>query len=189
MNHRFCESIILLTAIIILITACAAPATPTTAPTSAPGPTTVPQPISAPTVSAPPSATTTPAATLTSAPTATTQAAATKAASASSSSVASSSASSAASNKVDMDKILPPGKGQLLVLNNCTSCHSFVCAVKGQRTVDYWQTIKLGHKERVSSLSDADFDLIFTYLSENFNDKKPVPELPPALQDLGCSAQ
>lgn len=76
-----------------------------------------------------------------------------------------------------------------MLLNNCTSCHSFVCAVTGQRTVDYWQTVKTGHRERVSSLSDDDFNALFTYLADNFNDKKPVPALPPELAGLGCSAQ
>lgn len=194
--------------IMFLLAACTSPtpplsivAQPTSVPTvaapAAPPATATNVPFATPTPIAPtrtatvvPSATTQ-LATSTLVPTVSAQATATKAvATTAAVSSSSSSASSAGqSDKVDMNKILPPGKGQSLLLNNCTSCHSFVCAVTGQRTADYWQTIKLGHTERVSGLAAADYDLLFSYLAENFNDKKPVPELPPALKDLGCSAQ
>jgi hypothetical protein len=88
-----------------------------------------------------------------------------------------------------MNKIFPPGPGKDLVFSNCTGCHSFVCSIIGQRTADAWNKIKTTHRKRVSALSDADFGALFDYLAANFNDQKPVPELPPELAQMGCSAQ
>lgn len=212
MNYRLHWCLIALMVIGVFVVSCAAPAPTAQPPTVAPSTTALPKATAVPaTASAPATATAVPA-TLTTAPSMTSQPAtatlaptATRTATAiptssptvrsATATVASTTAPAAAatsasgSGKVDMNAILPPGKGQTLLLNNCTSCHSFVCSVKGQRSVDYWQTIKLGHRERVSSLSDDEFNTLFSYLAENFNDKKPVPELPPALADLGCSAQ
>ncbi len=206
MDFRSNRSLIALIVIGAFVVSCSAPP-PTPVPTTAPSPTALLKATAAPATSTamPATATTAPSATLppatsTLAPAATSQP--TTAVPTSSPTVrsgtatvaptaaaTSASTSGAQSDKVDMNAILPPGKGQVLLLNNCTSCHSFVCAIKGQRTADYWQTIKNGHRERVSGLSDDDYNALFSYLAENFNDKKPVPELPPALQDLGCSAQ
>ncbi len=199
-------SLIALVVIGAFVVSCAAPP-PTPVPTSAPSPTALVKATAVPATSTavPATATSAPSLTLPSAtatllPTATSRPAtavptssptvrSTTATAAPTVAATSVSSSGTQSNKVDMNAILPPGKGQTLLLNNCTSCHSFVCAIKGQRSVDYWQTIKNGHRDRVSSMSDDDYNTLFSYLAENFNDKKPVPELPPALQDLGCSAQ
>lgn len=217
LNYRSCWSLILVGAVMMLTTACAAPPVPTATPTVVPRSTVAPA-----TATIPPTGTTQPTATIapsataqptntvvptatprpatsTPAPTVTVQATATKPAtptaaasspaSSVSAAIASSSASSSGqSNKVDLTKIFPPGNGSNLLLNNCTSCHSFVCAVKGQRTTDQWASVKLRMREKVSSLSDADFNAIFEYLQQNFNDTKPEPELPPELKDLSCSA-
>lgn len=184
-----------------LVVSCAAPP-PASEPTAAPSPIALPQATSGPATSAAAPATAAPSATsqlatATSAPTVTsrpptaspTSRPTVPSATATASPTPATISTSGQSTKVDLNAFLPPGKGQTLLLNNCTSCHSFVCAVQGQRSVDYWQTIKNGHRERVSSMSDDDYDALFSYLAENFNDKKPVPELPSALQDLGCSAQ
>lgn len=90
---------------------------------------------------------------------------------------------------VNLDEIFPQGKGRDLVLNNCTSCHSFVCYVIGQRPVEHWETIKRGHRDKTPSLSSENYDALFAYLAENFNDTKPEPKLPQQLRDLGCVTQ
>ncbi len=90
---------------------------------------------------------------------------------------------------VDMSKIFPPGPGMDLLFNNCTSCHSFVCSIIGQRTAGAWQRVKTNHRARVTGMSNADYSTLFDYLAANFNDQKPVPELPPELEQLGCAAQ
>jgi cytochrome c5 len=39
-----------------------------------------------------------------------------------------------ASTPFNMSSVFPPGPGRELVLNTCGSCHSAVCATRGQRT-------------------------------------------------------
>ncbi len=83
-----------------------------------------------------------------------------------------------ATYRVDMDKIFPPGKGRDLVLNNCTACHNFVRVVIGQRDHGGWLAVRASMGPRVNSLSKQDLDDLFGYLEANFNDTKPVPDLP-----------
>ncbi len=91
------------------------------------------------------------------------------------------------SNKVDLDAFMPPGRGRDLLLNNCASCHSFVCAITGQRTIEHWRAVKREMRAEVSQLDDDDYEVLFAYLEENFNDQKPEPNLPPELRQLGCN--
>jgi hypothetical protein len=88
--------------------------------------------------------------------------------------------------KVNYDEFLPPGRGRDLLIANCSTCHPFVCALRGQRTAEHWRGVKRSHKDKVSGLSEEDFEALFAYLADNFNDTKPEPELPPLLQNLGC---
>ncbi len=88
-----------------------------------------------------------------------------------------------------LDAVIPPAPGRDLLYNNCTSCHSVVCSLIGQRTQGNWETIRKGHADRVPGLSQADQDVLYAYLVENFSDSKPEPELPPELREQGCSAQ
>jgi hypothetical protein len=90
--------------------------------------------------------------------------------------------------KINLDEIAPPGRERDLVVLNCGTCHSFICAFRGQRTVEHWQTVKQDMRDKVSQLSDQDYDALFAYLETNFNDQKPEPDLPPELQQLGCSS-
>ncbi|MBF8249044.1 MAG: hypothetical protein HW374_1844 [Bacteroidetes bacterium] len=82
-------------------------------------------------------------------------------------------------------EILPAGNGLTLLLNNCSSCHSVVCSVKGQRPVDRWESLKQDHRDKTSGLSEADLNTLFSYLSANFNNTKPEPNLPPELAAQG----
>jgi hypothetical protein len=93
--------------------------------------------------------------------------------------------SSESSETVNLEEILPGRPGEL-VFNNCTGCHSIVCSVIGQRTIEQWETVKRGHRDKVPGVSDEDYDLLFTFLEDNFNNTKPEPALPQRLLDLGC---
>lgn len=81
------------------------------------------------------------------------------------------------------------GEGREILLANCSNCHSFVCAVLGQRSKEHLESVKETHRGRVSGLTDAQLDTLFNYLYENFGDQKPVPVLPEALAGEGCTAQ
>ncbi len=87
-------------------------------------------------------------------------------------------ATSGAHLKLDLDTIFPPGNGRDLVLDNCTTCHTFLRIVSGQRTAEQWGYVRRDMRSKVSYLSDADIDELFSYLEANFNDTKPVPSLP-----------
>jgi putative hemolysin len=83
--------------------------------------------------------------------------------------------------------IFPPGPGRELVLNSCGSCHSAVCAARGQRTAERWDSIKKDHKEKLSGSSSEDLNVMFSYLTANFNDTKPEPQIAPELLQQGCT--
>jgi hypothetical protein len=38
------------------------------------------------------------------------------------------------------------------------------------------------------AMTEEDYDALFNYLEENFNDTKPEPRLPPQLREQGCSS-
>jgi cytochrome c5 len=94
---------------------------------------------------------------------------------------------STAASKVDLDKIFPAGAGRQLVLDNCTTCHTFVPIVVLRMTKDAWQRNSRDHRERVKALSDADFTTLYEYLAANFNPDRPVPELPNELMQTWTS--
>jgi hypothetical protein len=64
------------------------------------------------------------------------------------------------------------------MLRDCTSCHSFVPIVTGQRPNDRWQSLKNDHRDKAAGVSAADYDTEFNYLMDNFNDTKPAPKFP-----------
>ncbi len=68
-----------------------------------------------------------------------------------------------------------------LILNNCTSCHTFVPIVLQQFDEGGWRGMIARHRERAPQLTDAQVDTIRTYLAANFNEALEPPELPPAL--------
>lgn len=92
-----------------------------------------------------------------------------------------------ASSNVNIDEIFPPGPGRALVLNNCTSCHTFVPIVILQMDKEQWTRNSVEHRERVDGVSDADFTVLYDYLMANFNPDKPVPKLPKELLNTWTS--
>lgn len=103
----------------------------------------------------------------------------------------SSGGSTSSGGGVDFTAIFPAGfeAETDMLLFNCGSCHSWVCAVIEQRPETHWNTVQATHRDRVSGLLDSDFEQLFAFLKENFNDQQPEPELPPALRSLGCTTQ
>ena len=83
--------------------------------------------------------------------------------------------------------IFPEGPGRELVLNNCGSCHSMVCAARGQRTAARWESIRDDHKDKLTASSSADLKVMFSYLAANFNDSKPEPQVSAELLAQGCT--
>ncbi len=80
--------------------------------------------------------------------------------------------------------IFPDGPGKAAVMNNCSSCHNVACSAIGQRTPERWDSLKEGHRERVSG---ADVDMMFEYLKTHFDSSKPEPRVPPAFLMGGCT--
>jgi hypothetical protein len=68
-----------------------------------------------------------------------------------------------------------------LILQNCTSCHSFVPIVLQQFDPDGWAALFERHRPRVPQLSDSQIQAMSGYLAANFNAAIPPPELPPEL--------
>ena len=97
------------------------------------------------------------------------------------------SAQAGQSSRVNIDEIFPPGRGRELVLNNCTTCHTFVPIVILQMTKEAWERNSRDHRGRVAALSDADFKTLYEYLTANFNPGRPVPKLPKELLDTWTS--
>lgn len=87
-------------------------------------------------------------------------------------------ASPSGQQKLNIDDYLPKGPGRDLMLRDCTTCHSFVPIVTGQRPNERWQSLKIDHKDKVPGTSEADYNAIFAYLMENFNNTKPAPKFP-----------
>lgn len=83
--------------------------------------------------------------------------------------------------------VFPEGPGQSMVLDNCGSCHAAACSAIGQRTEARWANLKEDHRDKVAEMSGEDFDALFAYLSENFNDAKPEPVVPPQFLEGGCT--
>ena len=83
--------------------------------------------------------------------------------------------------------IFPEGLGQSMVIDSCGACHAAACAAIGQRTQARWASLKDDHRDKLSDMNDADYVVLFTYLSENFNDAKPEPVVPPQFLEGGCT--
>ena len=95
-------------------------------------------------------------------------------------------ASSAASGStettvVNLEELFPQGHGRDDVLENCGSCHGLAPILVLQMDEGGWNNWQLGHRERVSNLSDEQFQTLRKYLSSNFGPDHPVPKLPPEL--------
>jgi hypothetical protein len=98
-----------------------------------------------------------------------------------------SSAVAAPAEKFTPASVFPSGPGREMVVSSCGSCHSLLCGVKGQRTAERWDAIKLSHRDKLASVSSSDLDKMFAYLKEHFNDTKPEPTIPAEFLQEGCT--
>jgi cytochrome c5 len=92
-----------------------------------------------------------------------------------------------APQQVSLADVFPPGPGRDLVFDTCGSCHPVACSAIGQRTAQRWESIRDGHTDTLTGYSSADVETMFLYLSENFNDSKPEPQIPPEFLQPGCT--
>ena len=93
----------------------------------------------------------------------------------------------AAAAPTSLGDIFPAGLGRPMVMDTCGACHSAACSAIGQRTLARWESLKEDHRDKVSDMSDEDYNVLFAYLSENFNDAKPEPVVPPQFLEGGCT--
>lgn len=68
-----------------------------------------------------------------------------------------------------------------LILNNCTTCHTFVPIVLQQNDAGAWNGLLDRHRDRAGHVSEEEFETIREYLIANFNDDLQPPEVPPQL--------
>ncbi len=90
-------------------------------------------------------------------------------------------ASSSSGPQLDLNKLIPPGDGRDLVMDNCMSCHSIAPVLVSQKTAGEWEGTKNNHRAAIAHLSDADYGKLFGYLIKNFGPDHQVPNLPPEL--------
>ncbi len=83
--------------------------------------------------------------------------------------------------------IFPEGLGRDLVIESCGGCHAAACSAIGQRTPARWRALEIDHSDRVADMSEEDYRIVFSYLSENFHDGQPEPVVPPEFLAGGCT--
>lgn len=83
--------------------------------------------------------------------------------------------------------VFPVGPGRDKVLNACGSCHGLACVTRGQRSAERWESVKKGHNDKLTDLSRADLNEMFSYLTANFNETKLEPQIPAELLQQGCT--
>lgn len=74
------------------------------------------------------------------------------------------------------------------LLNNCTSCHTFVPIVKAQKTPEAWTAHMNTHRERVMHMTDSDYQALTDFLKSHYTPEHEPPTLPPALEALSTNS-
>lgn len=76
-----------------------------------------------------------------------------------------------------------------VILNDCTTCHTFVPIVMQSFDGNGWRGLLTRHVEngRVTQVPPEQIENLRLYLAENFNGELPPPELPPALLETWTS--
>lgn len=76
-----------------------------------------------------------------------------------------------------------------VLLNDCTTCHTFVPIVMQSFDENGWRGLLTRHVEngRVTQVPAEQIENLRLYLAENFNGDLPPPELPPALLETWTS--
>jgi hypothetical protein len=76
-----------------------------------------------------------------------------------------------------------------VLLNDCTTCHTFVPIVMQSFDENGWRGLLTRHVEngRVTQVPPEQIENLRLYLAENFNGELPPPDLPPALLETWTS--
>src|SRR5690606_36673602 len=76
-----------------------------------------------------------------------------------------------------------------VLLNDCTTCHTFVPIVMQSFDENGWRGLLTRHVEngRVTQVPPEQIENLRLYLAENFNGDLPPPDLPPALLETWTS--
>ena len=96
-------------------------------------------------------------------------------------------AAPAAPAAASLTDIFPEGPGRSMVMDNCGSCHAAACSAIGQRTRARWANLKEDHRDKAAEMAAEDYDALFAYLSEHFNDSQPEPVVPAQFLAGGCT--
>ncbi len=84
--------------------------------------------------------------------------------------------------QAEVNQIFPPGRGQDLIFRACVNCHNWVPIALAQMTPEDWQRNAMTHRNRVSGLTDEEFNFLYQYLQTNFAPNHQPPDNIP--QDL-----
>lgn len=76
-----------------------------------------------------------------------------------------------------------------VILNNCTTCHTFVPIVMQSFDENGWRGLLTRHVEngRVTQVPAEQIENLRLYLAENFNGSEPPPDLPKELLETWTS--
>lgn len=96
-------------------------------------------------------------------------------------------AGTGAAEAPNVASFFPQGPGRELVLDTCGSCHPVACSARGQRSATQWDRIRESHEDKVSGITSAQMDVLYSYLKANFNDTKPEPQIPAEFLQQGCT--
>jgi len=112
---------------------------------------------------------------------------------------AGSSATGASAQQLDLDEVFRCSgetvtednclAARQVLLNDCTTCHTFVPIVMQSFDENGWRGLLVRHVEngRVTQVPPEQIENLRLYLAENFNGDLPPPDLPPALLETWTS--
>ena len=90
---------------------------------------------------------------------------------------------SGATTKLNIDELMPAAPGREPVLFYCINCHTIAPIVITRWTEIEWTAfVNMFHRARVP-VSEAEWDQMLDYLVTNFAPGRPIPPLPPELED------
>ncbi len=80
----------------------------------------------------------------------------------------------ASPEKLNMDVLIPPGRGHDQFVKTCLACHDALTFGLARKTRDGWMGNRANHAIRFSSLSDAQVDTLYEYVVEKFDTTIPI---------------
>ncbi len=80
----------------------------------------------------------------------------------------------ASPEKLNMDVLIPPGRGHDQFVKTCLACHDALTFGLARKTRDGWMGNRANHAKRFASLSDAEVDTLYEYVVEKFDPTIPI---------------